>query len=636
MVDKIINCQTVEEIKNIISEEKEWIETYESIRFDTLMDILSSTSSRLDRYEEYEKIINGTSFNFSLENFIRSYPKQQQYDFDNLETIIFNKIRQMAMCKKYFSIDYDTYRYIENCNIEGIKFQNKELEDLVNNIKDIQNGKYLIYANGILNAKEHLHQEFESNFNTQLTKLENLTEVSDEFYNKYGLSPSVGLHLLDAGTKFNILVKDMGYAGRIGDNYSEQWNTEEKDFPYESKSVISEQLISTISSDNDSQYNMWEKNWMVGFNQLNDLIEMSSTDIANQPDSNGNFRCKYRPGKNVVKMASLKNIVDHTGYIDDDNQTIWKYNEVTDKKYKGEKKNQPDILILIVSQNEQSKYSVSVKERYEVASQAAQDLEKGKILVIDVDKVLASQIEEIQTKKEKYKETKNLKLIDEMMKQIRNNRVGEYSTSTFDNQYLNSFFEELMDINNKEMMHIIYENLEVMNDYNLKDFYKFMRKDENKIEELLSLEHITELSTDSEDTYYHFQEFGAESLEQYEKIKQELVTLDSKKIKFPSTKRKIKELEERKQEIIVSHLEEVREEISGLLGKKGFRNFDFSTIESIEESIIKYKEKYQEVINTITSPKKIKEVTINLMGVIDARKEFQDNLMEEKKTNYSV
>lgn len=417
--------------------------------------------------------------------------------------------------------------YIKDTDIAKIRFKDAQLQNTLNNIKDIMLGKNVIYALPVENIKEKMVIEFQNEMNENITNVDKFEEIKLSDLENMGLSKDPEVLTLDAGVSFTMLIKDMGYASRIGDTYYEKWNIDESSFTSESKSLICDSMVTSIADINPRiRYDM---NWMVGFNQVSRLTDASTSDLSSNT-INGRIVSNKKCGKNVIHLSDTRTILENTGVIYDNNDKLFCYNEVVDSKYIDGKKVQPDFVIFATSSNEKSKFSKYVQERYNVALEVAKNM-KLPLVVIDLDKVLKHQKDEVDRLIEIYKKNNDLSILNEILKRIRMNRMTDYGRDVFNDSFLSEFLVDIYDESNDMQMKIIRDNLDNMVDYSLKDFEVTMKNRNNKIRGLMdNSKHKRIIDARNYDDILDY--VSLEIKENIEKLEKSIADIEKKFFKF--------------------------------------------------------------------------------------------------------
>ena len=95
-----------------------------------------------------------------------------------------------------------------------------------------------------------------------------------------------------------------------------------------------------------------------------------------------------------------------------------------------------------MSQNKNSKFSDYISERFEVACQAANEF-KVPLVFMDLDKIAENEYDTVNKKLEEYKKNGNSQLLQDILGQIRMNRVTDYGVNLFTDKYL---YDSIVDI----------------------------------------------------------------------------------------------------------------------------------------------------------------------------------------------
>ena len=107
----------------------------DQIREDCLYEILrSSTATGLMLPDQILEVIRGLVHR-KIEACITEQNKEK---YDNLDKIVDNTLIRYLVCKKYFNMSYEDYKFISETDFSETKFEDKEFSEFIENIKDIQ------------------------------------------------------------------------------------------------------------------------------------------------------------------------------------------------------------------------------------------------------------------------------------------------------------------------------------------------------------------------------------------------------------------------------------------------------------------------------------------------------------------
>ncbi len=493
-----------------------------------------------------------------------------------VDRFVVSELTSFYICHEYFDLSYDDYKYIKQTDISKIKFKDAELRDFILNIKLIQNGKYQIFSNKISNPKERLLNEFKNEMNSNITNCGALASMTGLQLSEYGFSLPDGVDIKDSGFNFTMLIKNMSFAGRSGDNYQEKWNMDESKFLYDSRSLVSNSMFNTAIN-SQKRSDTW---WIVGFNQINYLHDASSADLANNT-VDGKLETYLKPGKNVKHLCTTSQLLASSGSIYDDNSSLYNYNEIVCSKYDGDGlKYQPDYIIYPISANPDAIYSKSPQERFDIAVKAAREFNIP-IVFLDLDKIAKHEKEIVDQKITTYKNNPSAELLEEILSQIRMNRSTDYASYLFSNTYITQF---IIDCCNEENKGIFESFINIMPDYSftiLQNNLNIAIMDNNrKIEEEYKVKE-----------YEKFEEIGdgleEEIRSQLEELEQKAMILNKKIIKTKEVKKEyadiIMQIDAFKQSLIESENIKIKQRKSKLFENK--EKYEFLYTLSYEKKI---------------------------------------------------
>ena len=496
---------------------------YKNSYFQIKEDILYSFMQKTTKHQRYlpEEVLNivRNEYDYNVKNFINDDKLALADKLATKELIAF------YICHKYLNLSYEDFKYIKQTDISEIDFYDKELEDFITNVKKIQNGIYEVYAHEISNPKSRLLAEFQKEMNGKINSYNNFTNMTaDQLKNEYDFDLPLNIQIKNPGYNFTLLIKSMNFLGRSADAYTEKWNTDEIKFPYDSRSIVSNSMFNVAIS-STQRSDMW---WIVGFNEINHLYDASSADLDNKT-INGKLQTYLKPGKNVKNLCSTNQLLSTSGVIDDNNNSIFYYNEVVCDKYnKNGDKYQPDYIIYPISSNPKAQFSKSVRERFEVATKAAQDFNIP-IVFIDLDKIAKHEKEEIDKKIENYKNNPSDKLLIEILRRIRMNRSTDYAADLFPNSYISQFVVDCCNANNKN---IFEEIIDIMPNYSFKTLQSALENYKRGLDNNIKSEI---------DEYNSFEEMqdkiSKQELDEIEELKRRIFILEKKLFKTKKVKR---------------------------------------------------------------------------------------------------
>ena len=588
------------------------------IREDYLYEILrSSTSTGLMLPNQILDVIRGISSR-KIETCITEPIKEK---YNNLDKIVDNTLIRYLVCKNYFNMSYEDYKFISETDFSEIKFEDKDFSEFIENIKDIQQGLFSIYSKPQANIKYRVLNKFKSEYNKTISNCDDFKGVSSDFLEEYNLSNSLGIDIRDSGYDFHFLVKDMSYAGRpISANmsYKDYYNVDEHHFPTESKSLVSNSLFSTIGSLSEF---ISTEHLLVGYNELKELFDASTADLASEK-INGSVQTYLKTGKNVKHLCNPNSLLKSTGIIKDDNTAICVYNEIVDTKYdENDKKIQPDFVVYALSKNPNSKFSDHTQERFKCACKAAKEF--GVPLVfVDLDKIARNEFEVVNKKVEQFKKNSSPELLRDILGQIRMNRATDYATKPFDEKFLFSdrFLTDLIiQLYTPQNKDIFYEELNNMPNFKFDDF---KRRIEMKISLCNSLKNNEELS----------KIVSARSLDQLklhvvEKEREEITKFDQelkkKKKSFFKTsklKKQISQLENEKKVLEYNIMARIKSNSIDELTKIGICTIsDGKNMNSLDEMILSSISHYNDILDIFKREKKVYEDVPSVITIENRR-----------------
>ena len=592
------------------------------IREDCLYEILrSSTSTGLMLPDEILDVIRGVSSR-KIETCITESIKEQ---YDNLDKIVDNILIRYLVCKKYFDMSYEDYKFISETDFSETEFKDKEFSKFIENIKDIQHGFFSVYSEPQENIKYRILNKFKSDYNKKISNCDDFKCISNEFLEEYNLSNSFGIDIRNSGFNFFILVKDMSYAGRpmsADMSYKDYYNIDEHHFPTESKSLVSNSIFSTIGS--QCQF-LSAKHLLGGYNGLTELFDASTADLASK-NVNGSVQTYLKTGKNVKHLCCPDLLLKSTGVIKDDNTAVCVYNEIVDTKYdENDNKIQLDFIVFALSKNSNSKFSGNIQERFEFACQVAKDFDVP-LVFVDLDKIAKNEFEVVNKKVEQFKKNNSPKLLRDILSQIRMNRATDYATKPFDEKFLFSdrFLTDLIiELYTSQNKDIFYEELYNMPNFKFDDF---KRRIEMKISLCNSLTKNEELSR-----IVSAQSFEQLKLYVEEKDREEITKLDEELNKKKSIifktgklKRKITQLENEKKILEDNIMARIKNNSIDELKKMGICTIsDEKITNSLDEMILLSISRYNDILDIFNREKKVYEdvpsiITIENRRVLEA------------------
>ena len=574
-------------VKDLLSKDENKL-LREIIREDVLYSILRKTTDRgLMQPQQIIDVIR-ENYSYKLENFITP---SIENEYNKLDQIVDNTLLRYSICKNFFDISYNEFKFINETDFKDVSFEDKELWEFIENIKDIGNGHFSIYANQQKNVQDRILKEFKQEYNKQITSGDMLKEANQDILEEYNLDNKYGVDIRECGLDFCFLVKDLSYAGRPKSSdmtYKDYYNVDEHHFPSDSKSLVSNNIFTTIGSDQTKIIS--STHLLVGYNGLTELYDASSADLASD-STNGVMRTYLKTGKNVKHLCNPKELLKATGVLKDDNTPILKYNEIVDTKYdKNDQKIQPDYVIFAMSQNKNSKFSGYISERFEVACQAANEF-KVPLVFMDLDKIAENEYDTVNKKLEEYKKNGNSQLLQDILGQIRMNRVTDYGVNLFTDKYLYDSIVDIYDSKNKD---IFYEELVNMPNLKLDNFQWYIQmkinkcnslKDNEEYSKIISAQDIDELKEYISDEENH----------KIDDVNDKLNKQKKKFFKTSKTKKEIFKLEEEKETIKHQIIGRIKEETMQELSNMGIRVDETeNTLNDLVENTISH---YNDILN---------------------------------------
>lgn len=478
-------------------------------------------------------------------------------ELSHLDSYIISDITSFYICHENFDLSYEDFKYIKQTDISKLKFSDDLLKNFIINIKQIQNGNYQIFSAKINNPKERLLNEFKNEINSNLINSNNLNNVENKQLTEYGLPIPNDVTIKDSGLNFTMIIKDMGFAGRIGDTFKEKWNQDESNFRYDSRSLVSNSIFTSISTPKSSQF---AQNWMVGFNNIRHLNDASSADLANNT-VDGKLETYLKPGKNVKNLCTTQQLLATTGLMQDDNTQLFDFNEIVCNKYDEiGTKYKPDYIIFTVSTNQNSKFSKNINERFQIAQTAAKDFNIP-IVFVDLDKIVKHEKETVDQKITEYKENPSNYLLEDILTQIRMNRTTDYANELFTDEFISNFIIQSCNEENKE----VFENMiNLMPNYSFNKLQNEINRKNRIINEIIEKDKETIIK--KVQTIEEIK--GKINPESLEKLTQLQEKIDKKSKKFFKNKKVKKEIEEAKLKLETLKKELIEKENARLENEK--------------------------------------------------------------------
>lgn len=598
--DFVANASSIKEMELLVSLDSEFDKLYQEVLYDVRRDIVYQTNNNWENYDKYEKQIREGveyGFKYSFDNLKKSLPRRLQELLNNEKILQFNRMKCIARASLLLGIDYKTYKELENFSSKGINTDDKEALEFLEQFEKIKNGEQFDYIiEPIPDIITRLKNIYEENYNKIFTKINTKKKIdNDEIKDRFGLTDidTIGIEFIDSGVEFAMPIKSIGYGYRIGDNCKAIWDSDDTNYLFEAKSFIREDSINIFLSESS----LLEENWIVGYEQLHKLEGMGSHDIDSNTNENKEYISGRKPCRNFSSFCSPDELIYNTGILDDDNHPVFSpYNEIDDNKYENEHKVMPDYLIFPFSSNNNSKFSKYQKERLKKAIKAAKELGNNTVLIMDMDKIVKSEFTKVESLKEKYIETKDIRYLKELLVKIHNNRKGPYSSNVFTNEYLFSLLSNIYDFSNEEVMNVIDDEMYNMTNISPDTYEKFVSdlKKQYCKEKQEILDEISNIIKDIKKKEDLINLITSIQQEQLETITGELEKLNSKLIKSKKIKSSIKEKENKLNELKQLMIKEVEEKINNQLKKVGFPVIDFQNRESIESSLQKAYEIHEE------------------------------------------
>lgn len=514
----------------------------DQIREDCLYEVLrSSTATGLMLPDQILDVIKGI-FPRKIETCITEQNKEK---YDNLDKIVDNTLIRYLVCKNYFNMSYEDYKFISETDFSETKFDDKEFSEFIENIKDIQKGYFSIYSEPQGNIKYRILNKFKSDYNKTISNCDNFKSVGNDFLEEYNLSNSLGIDIRDSGFDFHFLLKDMSYAGRPKSadmSYKDYYNVDEHHFPTESKSLVSNSLFSTIASCQGESIST--EHLLVGYNGVTKLYDASTADLDSK-EVNGSVQTYLKTGKNVKHLCNPNLLLKSTGIIKDDNTPSFVFNEIVDTKYdENNHKIQPDYIIFPLSRNANSNYSKHTSKRFDVACQAAKDFGVP-LIFVDLDKIAKNEFEVVNKKVEQFEKNNNPELLRDILSQIRMNRVTDYATKPYDENFLFSdrfLTDVIIKLYTPQNKDIFYEALNNMPNFKFADLKMRIGRKINSCNSLTNNEELSNIvsSQTLDQLELHVEET---EMEKITKLDEELNKKKKRFFKTSKLKKQISQLE---------------------------------------------------------------------------------------------
>lgn len=669
LYNSISNMQNLSELNNLVSSDVIINQFYNNLRHDIRENIVKKSSKSLTFYVSgnfsLDRFINEETidgFKFSFNTLKKELPMELQEKLNNEDILIFNRAKTYSRCHLLYNIDYDTYKLIEECDISGIKTNDIELVNLMKKVKDAQNGVVdEIYIPEVSNVKQRILDMYSKVYDESNYKISNSDLISQEDLEKMGIrNIPEDINIYDAGTEFGMTIKLMGFGNRTGSNFKDLWESEgSKDYLYEAKSYIKNDYINHFASQSNSNFK-WEKSWVVGFEKLNNLQGISSCDADTYTDIDGKFVCRRRPTKSYCNFASPDQLINHSGYLNDDNSFLDCniHNEIDDCKYTNGIKNTPDYILFISSNNENVKYGQNKEERFEICKKAAQDLGINKIVVIDADKCAKAEFDKVTFMIESYKYNHDNELLSKIFDKVRNNRAGNYSKELFSNDYLEKLINDIYDPTNIQQRIIIEEKMSNMININhiqsktmidtiFNDKVNKFNEKSNKLIKELENEQIFSLNLSNQQKSIDFLKdselVDKEIVDLIISNEQQINKLNKKLIKTRNTRYTISNIINSNNELINSSYNSIRLWYEENCKDLGITKVDWTSNESIRSSIEQVKDSVKQkqmlISQSIVKDKEQVLIDRTIINCKEVKNQFISNeieKLEQEKTNSNI
>lgn len=579
----------------------------DQIREDCLYEVLrSSTATGLMLPDQILDVIRGI-FPRKIETCITEQNKEK---YDNLDKIVDNTLIRYLVCKKYFNMSYEDYKFISETDFSETKFEDKDFSEFIKNIKDIQEGFFSIYSEPQVNIKNRILNKFKSDYNKAISNCDAFKSVGNDFLEEYNLSNNLGIDIRDSGLDFHFLVKDMSYAGRpmtANMSYKDYYNGDEHHHPTESKSLVSNSLFSTIGSD-QSRY-ISTGHWLVGYNGLTELYDASTANLDSKK-VNGSVQTFLKTGKNVKHLCNSKSLLSSTGIINDDNTVVCVFNEVVDTKYdENDHKVQPDYIIFAMSKNENSKFSQNVSQRFDVACQAAKDFGVP-LIFVDLDKIAKNEFEVVNKKVEQFEKNNNPELLRDILSQIRMNRVTDYATKPYDENFLFSdrfLTDVIIKLYTPQNKDVFYEALNNMPNFKFDDLKMRIGRKINSCNSLTNNEELSNIVSAQtlDQLELHVEET---EMEKITKLDEELNKKRKRFFKTSKLKKQISHLEDEKRVLEEGVMARIKNDSIDELVEMGICTINEGKItNSLDEMISSSISHYNDILDMFKRDKKVYE-----------------------------